>query len=119
MNWLRSALLAFSLIGGLAGHAKEPPPGAGVDSSIPVNILLSIDNSSSMNNSTKRIKAPETMPMDVAGSGDGSWHLAHGASISRYEMTFWLSVPLMHSRRRLAGRFWFTTGAIQECSGQE
>jgi len=84
MNWLRSALLAFSLIGGLSGHAKEPPPGAGVDSSIPVNILLSIDNSSSMNNSTKRIKAPETMPMDVAGSGDGSWHLAHGASISRY-----------------------------------
>ena len=78
------ALIAFLLIAPASYGAKEPPPGAGVDSSIPANILLSIDNSSSMNNSTKRIKAPETMPMDFAGSGDGSWHLAHGASISRY-----------------------------------
>ena len=73
------ALTALLLVAPASYGAKEPPPGAGVDSSIPANILLSIDNSSSMNNSTKRVKAPEPMPMDFAGSGDGSWHLAHRA----------------------------------------
>lgn len=76
-------IAALSFVTGAVAE-KRIPPGSGPDSSVPANILLSIDNSSSMNNSTKRVKAPESMPVDFAVSGDGSWHLAHGASIKAY-----------------------------------
>jgi hypothetical protein len=78
MNWLRSALLVFFLIGGLAGHAKELPPGAGGATESPVNILVAFDLSSSMNHNVPGPTAPKE-PRDIAVDSKGNWHIEHQA----------------------------------------
>ena len=56
---------------------KDLPPGAGPDASFPANILLSIDNSSSMNNNVSGPRVP-TDPKDIAIDSKGNWHVVHG-----------------------------------------
>ena len=56
---------------------KTLPPGAGPDASVPANILLSIDNSSSMNTNVSGPRVP-TDPKDIAIDSKGNWYVVHG-----------------------------------------
>jgi type IV pilus assembly protein PilY1 len=88
------ALSVLLLSATVAYAAKDPPPGTGVDSSVKANILLSIDNSGSMDWLVDAVIGPSGTPLpntsknpykpfDIAVSGDGSWYLAHGLADHR------------------------------------
>lgn len=58
---------------------KELPPGAGVDVSVPTNVLLAVDNSSSMNGNVSGPRVPND-PQDIAIDSKGRWHVAQSGA---------------------------------------
>ena len=68
-------ITALSFVTGAVAE-KRLPPGAGPPASVPANILLSIDNSASMNGNVSAARAPNG-PTDIAIDSKGNWHVVH------------------------------------------
>ena len=71
--------LLITLFVSSAVAKKELPPGAGVDVSVPTNVLLAVDNSSSMNGNVSGPRVPND-PQDIAIDSKGRWHVAQSGA---------------------------------------